>query len=387
MLLSEVQEILLHLNVVKFAAQGKILELLAYLAMPKTQFYCIQDRIDAVKASSGLREKLLRLAEKDLIKFGFHENTASKIIDGIRDTSLLEKEKQLIQKHDVSLLTIVDDDYPELLKNINSPPMILYYQGSMPSPMKNSLAIVGARAANVYAKNALELIIPPLIAHDWNIVSGGALGVDTMAHEAALQNGGSTVVVLGSGLLRPYPYRNKKLFDTIAYKHGAIVSPFPLEMRPDRFNFPARNRIISGLSKGCLVVQAAQKSGSLITAHFALEQGRQVFAVPGSIFDPLSQGCHKILMQGAKPVSTAVDILEEFQASVTMVQKGIDFVAPFKPAKVVQDPFLAYLQDPKSIDDLCTKFSLALDQMQNKLFDLQLEGKIKQTPAGLWESN
>jgi len=384
--LSDNQEILLHINLVKFAAQGKVLELLAYLATPTIRYFTVQDHIDAIKSSTGLRDKLMRLSEADFIRFGFHKNTANKIVDGIRDTKILAQEKQLIEKHDISLLTIVDDDYPELLKNIHRPPLVLYYQGSMPLSIENSLAIVGARAANVYAKNALEVIVPQLVAHDWNIVSGGAIGVDTMAHEAAIQHGGSTVVVLGSGLLRPYPYQNKKLFDTIAQKHGAVVSPFPLEARPDKFNFPARNRIISGLSKGCLVVQAAQKSGSLITAHFALEQGRQVFAVPGSIFDSLSLGCHKILTQGAKPVSNAVDILEEFQPSATIVQQGIEF-AQSKPKKIVQDPFLAYVQDPKSIDDLCCKFSLALDLMHNKLFDLQLEGKIKQTPAGLWESS
>ena len=195
------------------------------------------------------------------------EITAKKIVDGLGSRTLLEQELILLEKHPVSLITFLDPEYPELLKNIQGPPLVLYYQGSLPNNY-NTLAVIGSRDAHSYAQDVIDQLVPPLVNNGWAIISGGARGADTMAHRATLDAGGITVAILGSGLLRPYPYSNKKLFTEIIQKGGAVVSPFPLLMEPLAPNFPARNRIIAGMSRGCLVVQAAIKSGARITADF-----------------------------------------------------------------------------------------------------------------------
>ena len=235
--------------------------------------------------------QIYHFSVSDLIhRCGFTERQAELLHGGLQDERVLEDEIQLIEKHNVQVLTITDKGYPYLLKQIHLPPTLIYVKGSL-GVQEKSLAIIGSRKAHRYAENIINDLMPALIAHEWTIVSGGALGADTMAHRAALQNNGKTVAVLGSGLLIPYPSRNVHLFEKIIESGGAVVSPFPLMMDAIPGNFPARNRIISGLSRGCLVVQAAKRSGASITASFALEQGREVFAVPGSITDELSAGC------------------------------------------------------------------------------------------------
>jgi len=208
----------------------------------------------------------------------------------------------------VGAVFILDKEYPALLKQIHLPPIILYCRGAKLS--NNNFSIVGSRKGSIYAENVCKHIIPKLI-DQYTIISGGALGVDSMAHKEAIKSGGRTVAVLGSGFLQPYPRENIDLFRAIVDNGGTVISPFNLKMEPLKGNFPARNRIIAGMSVGTLVVQAAVKSGAHITAAFALEQGREVFAVPGSIFEEISLGCHSLIQQGAKLVSCPEDILEE----------------------------------------------------------------------------
>ncbi|MGE0206491.1 MAG: DNA-processing protein DprA, partial [Candidatus Babeliales bacterium] len=243
-------------------------------------------------------------------------------------------------------------------------------------------------AADDYAHEAIKAIVPSLVAHGWTIVSGGALGADTMAHEAALSSKGITVAVLGSGLLRPYPTKNKSLFQTIYTEGGAVVSPFPLLSDPLPGNFPARNRIISGLSRGCLVVQAAEKSGASITAHCALDQGRDVFAVPGLLNNPLSHGCHRLIQQGAKLVTSAQDILVEYgQDEVQEVSEQLSLVSPELESPQPLTPEGLLIQSckkPKAIDELVQLTGKSLHEVQESLFNLQLEGVITQDFAGLW---
>ncbi len=255
---------------------------------------------------------------------------------------------------------------------------------------EQSIAFVGARKANQYGKQAIARCIVPLIAHGWTIISGGAIGADTFAHQASVGNGGKTVAVLGSGLLCRYPRSNNKLFDTIIEHNGSLISSFPLQTIPQPGNFPIRNRIIAGMSKGCVVVQAAQKSGALITAQFALDEGREVFAIPGSIFDPLSAGCHALFSQGATVVTGPEDILKACDYTYCEDQdalKQTSFVSKSMPnVSDDQRMILEFLISPKSVDDLVGAVSLSCEVIQHELSELQFEGLAEQDFTGLWKA-
>lgn len=358
--------------------------------------------------------------------FGTSEQTAHKLVAGLADIALLEKELDLIEEHKIKLITIADVAYPSLLKEIHSPPIVLYFQGNSKIFSQKCLAVVGARKANDYGKRAVDLLVPDLVAAGYSIVSGGALGIDTMAHEAALKCGGKTIAILGSGLLRLYPSSNKKLFASIIENGGIVASSYPLKMEGLPQNFPARNRIVTGLSQGCVVVQAAKKSGALISAHCALEQGREVFAVPGNFDDELSAGCHEIIQQGAKLVMSSADILSEFgeklPAARTTEEKSLQQAILFgsassstsraRPEPVEgypraleetlqlvqgerkkelmeiysesQQKIILACKKPISLEDLITMTDLSFEQVQSELFTLQLEGVISQDFSGHW---
>lgn len=323
---------------------------------------------------------LYTLSSSDFRSFGVALSSALKIVDGLKDSALLERELLLAERHQVQLLSVYDDEYPLLLKAIHLPPPILYVQGNLPQE-GDYFACVGSRNAGAYAKRVVDLLIPELVAHKISITSGGAQGVDTLCHEKALAFGGTTVAVLGSGLLKLYPHTNKKLFEKIR-EQGALVSPFSLETDPFPGNFPARNRIISGLSFGCLVVQAQQKSGALITADYALEQGRAIYAVPGPIDDPLSAGCHQLIMQGAQLVTSAQDILGDRAVSADR-----KIIAPSEQGILpLYSEIEIACREPKTLDELCELIKCGETELQDKLFSLQLEGKIEQNFAGLWHS-
>lgn len=220
--------------------------------------------------------------------------------------SLLQSYKNM----NIQLMTIFDDAYPLLLKETYEPPFVLFLKGNVSLLQKSAFAVVGARAASSYAHKVVRLLIPALIEKEIVIVSGLAKGVDTMAHLAAMESGGHTIAVLGSGFLHPYPKENKYLLDKIASEH-LVLTEYPPFIRPQKWHFPMRNRIISGLTNGTLIVQAKRRSGSFITAEYALQTGREVFAVPGNIDDPLSEGTNLLIQQGAKLVQNGKDILEE----------------------------------------------------------------------------
>ncbi|HRN77931.1 MAG TPA: DNA-processing protein DprA [Candidatus Dependentiae bacterium] len=319
--------------------------------------------------------------------FGMTERIAQSIVTGLQDFSLIHKELDLIQRHDISWATLSDAEYPQLLRHIHAPPAVIYWQGRCPQ-VDTMIAIVGARKANYYGQRVINQVVPVLVENGWTIVSGGAIGADTMAHRATLAAKGSTVVVLGSGLLEPYPSSNNKLFKEIVACGGTVLSSFPLGMQGLPGNFPARNRIISGLSKGCVVVQAAIQSGARITAQYALEQGREVFAVPGPIDDPLSAGCHALIQEGAKLVTSAQDIITEFTQSygVGYVQQNL-FVEPACESPIIttlEGKIVRACSQPKSTDDLVAEFGLDLSQIQVKLFELQLAGQVEQDFTGMW---
>lgn len=359
---------------------------------------------------------LYSLTSSDLIyRFDLSESAAHKIVQGLVDKKILETELDLIKKHSIGVVDLTSELYPALLKQIYAPPIVLYYQGAPLNDEEHCLAVIGSRKAHSYAERIIGQFIPELVAHGFTIVSGGALGADSMAHSATVHARGKTVAVLGSGLLKPYPLSNKRLFEAIVASGGTLVSPFSLQTAALPGNFPARNRIISGLSHGCLVVQAAAQSGARITANFALDQGREVFAIPGPIDDELSGGCHDLIRQGATLVSSAQDICNEFKQTApsrktvkasrqdapvfvpaqqvkSFTQKSfIESVAVKTSSEIVHDSspegtIVALCKKVASFDEIAAATNLDSTELHGLLFDLQLKGAIKQNFAGMWET-
>jgi DNA processing protein len=306
-------------------------------------------------------DELYSCSEKALQSLGVPEGASQKLAAGLTDTRMVELELARLEKYGISFISAFNEEYPALLKHTHLPPVGLYVQGELPSDYSRSLAIVGSRKANQYGEQVIDTFVPRLVKEDWLIVSGGALGADALAHAATVRAGGKTIAVIGSGLLKPYPATNRRLFEQIIEHGGAIVSTFPLLMEALAANFPARNRIIAGMTRGCLVVQAAEKSGALITADIALKEGRDVFAVPGSLFDPLSAGCHALLQEGAHCARTAEDILQVYGfAAPAQPITSLERAVPTSTAQVHKPkvpnpalpPFLQFCTEPRSFDDL-----------------------------------
>lgn len=228
-------------------------------------------------------------------------------LHSINFQSLLQK----FESDHVHILSIGDSDYPGLLKQIYDPPWVLYLKGKKTILQGKCLSVVGTRNPSKYGYDVLKNIIPTLIKEKWTIVSGLAIGIDTEAHRIAIKENGNTIAILGSGFHHIYPSQNNLLAEEISTNH-LLISEFPPYIKPEKWHFPLRNRIISGLSSGTLIIEAKERSGSLITAEQALEHGREVFAIPGSIFDVRSQGTNRLIQQGAKLVLNANDIIVEF---------------------------------------------------------------------------
>ncbi|MDP8233692.1 MAG: DNA-processing protein DprA, partial [Candidatus Saelkia tenebricola] len=240
---------------------------------------------------------------------GISKNIAENITS-CESTYNIDKELELIEAQGVEVLTIFDKSYPEMLKEIYDPPVVLYVKGILSDKDDLSLGVVGSRKCTQYGIRATKELVASLKDYEITIVSGLARGIDSVAHKAALENKLRTIAVLGSGLGCIYPLENAKLANDIALS-GAVISEFPFETKPLKQNFPRRNRIISGLSKGIVVIEAAQRSGALITVDFALEQGRDVFAMPGPVDSESSYGTNRLIKQGAKLIDSAEDILSE----------------------------------------------------------------------------
>lgn len=405
-------------------------------------------------------QQVYSLKSPDFVRlFGLSNNIASKLWMGLQDFSVIERELGLMLKNYVNFLTVESHDYPHLLKNIYAPPVVIYVKssrenfedGSWKSTLnyEKKIAFVGSRKADSYGQKIVENIIPDIVSNSWITVSGGAIGADTMAHACTVVHGGKTISVIGSGLANPYPSSNKKLFEEILAKGGLIISPFGMESVARPGNFPARNRIIAGLSLGCVVVQAAMHSGASITAHFALDQGREVFAVPGPIYDQLSLGCHELIQNGAKLISCAEDILIEFPAHKFFIKRSLQNNSFEKSEKSIMDqgqnncenienidmqvgkdsekfatikqslkenrqksknskcennkgkqyknilsPYkidslefeiLKVCSKPCSLDEIAVATNKEIDSLHEVLFDMQIDGQIKQNYAGMFE--
>ena len=276
-----------------------------------------------------------------------------------------------------TIVTLADPDYPQALLNIPDPPLLLYVKGRRELLNQPTLAVVGSRNATAQGMKNAEAFALAVSNAGLCIASGMAHGIDAAAHRGGLRGASASIAVVGTGLDKVYPAANRDLAHQLA-QHGVLISEFALATPPLAANFPRRNRIISGLSLGCLVVEASLQSGSLITARMALEQGRDVFAIPGSIHAPQTKGCHHLIKQGAKLVECAQDILEEL-AHFT--------IASTSPASAVENhPLFEHLGfDPIDLDNLSQRSGLTIEALSAILLQLEMDGDVATLPGGLYQ--
>jgi DNA processing protein len=286
-----------------------------------------------------------------------------------------EMEMEKLEHYGIKVVTCGDSDYPSRLKEIYDYPPVLYIRGSLMPEDEWCLAVVGTRRATVYGKQVTEEIVTDLAHSKITIVSGLAKGIDTIAHRSALEAGGRSLAVFACGLDIVYPGENAKLARDII-DHGALISEYPLGTQPRAENFPRRNRILSGLSLGVLIIEAGETSGAMITARMALEQNREVFAIPGSIFSPVSRGTNKLIQEGAKLVCDYTDILEEL--NLTTVARQIE-MREIIPESETESIILQQLSaEPVHIDEVCRSSGLSAAAVSGTLAMMELKGLVKQ---------
>jgi DNA processing protein len=363
-------EALIGLNMVLDIGSIRLKKLLEYFDKPQD---ILKASLQKLRAVSGIGEKIA-------------EN-----ISALRDEDL-EREFTSASKLGLKVITHEDIGYPENLKNIPDPPIVLYVKGQLKDEDKFSIAIVGSRRASYYGLSCAKQFAADLVDHGFVIVSGMARGIDTYAHRGALSRGKRTIAVMGSGFNHIYPPENRELAQEIS-RNGAVISEFPLNTRPLPQNFPRRNRLISGLSLGTVVVEAARNSGALITADFALEQGRDVFALPGKVGCETSFGTNELIKQGAKLVSCVDDILEEFAFSEPKRENPVNIYQPsgggcqevtyLQLGLSQEESFLCGLitDKPLLLDDIVEQANLNVPEVSRILLGLEMKKLIKQLPG------
>ncbi len=313
---------------------------------------------------------------------GVSDRLADDILSG-PPAAAVSRELSRIQKSGCRIVTFSDEEYPPLLKETPDPPPYFYVKGQMGS-CTQCIAMVGSRKATRYGISMAGKLSADLAEAGFTVVSGMARGIDTAAHEGALSVQGETIAVLGSGLSVIYPRENRQLAARIS-ESGAVISEFPLEEAPNAYNFPKRNRIIAGMSLGTVVVEAASRSGSLITARLSGEQGREVFAVPGNINSKTSTGAHNLLKQGAKLVETAQDIIEEFPFLFLKsdMNRGNDHtVKPVQNLTGEESRVYELLEPyPVHIDELSRRLEMDAGRLSGILMALEIKGLVSQTPG------
>jgi DNA processing protein len=334
-------------------------------------------RLRAILETCGSIEAAWRAPIQQLQAAKLDRRSIENLLQARRDIDP-EQELDRVRKAGVQVLTWDDADYPASLRDIDASPPVLYLHGRLTSQDEWAIAIVGTRRASTYGREVAQKLATQLAQQGITVVSGLALGIDTVAHRAAIDAGGRTLAVLGSGVDQIYPPQNRAVAMAIA-EQGAIMSDYPLGTRPEAGNFPPRNRIVSGLSRGVIIVEASERSGALITAQFAADQGRELFAVPGSILSPGSAGCNMLIQQGAIPLLSVDDVLE--QLNLTHLSERIDARAAV-PADPQEQKLLTWMStQPCHIDELVRSTALPASQVSSLLTVMELKGLVRQVAA------
>jgi DNA processing protein len=334
-------------------------------------------RLRALLETCGSIETAWRAPIQQLQEAKLDRRSIENLLQARRE---IDPECELARIHaaGVQVLTWDDAEYPACLRDVDASPPVLYLRGKLTTQDEWAVAIVGTRRASTYGREVAQTLGTQLAQHGVTVVSGLALGIDTVAHRAALEAGGRTLAVLGSGVDQLYPPQNRALAMAIA-EQGAIISDYALGTRPDANNFPPRNRIISGLSRGVIIVEASERSGALITAKFAAEQGRDVFAVPGSILSPGSVGCNQLIQQGATPLLSVDDVLEQLKLTQLIDRMDARATVPADPQE--QSLLVCLSAQPCHIDEIVRTTALSSAQVASLLAVMELKGLVRQTSA------
>lgn len=331
-------------------------------------------RISMLLNHFGSLEAAWKATPPELKKAGLDSNSIKAISD-FKPKISLETEMERLDRYRIKVFTCQDSGYPSRLKEIYDYPPLIYVRGQLLPDDEWCLAVVGTRRATVYGRQATEEIVSDLAKSKITIVSGLAKGIDTVAHRSALEAGGRTIAVFASGLDIVYPGENAELARRII-EQGALISEYPLGTSPRAENFPRRNRIMSGLSLGVLIAEAGETSGAMITANLALEQNREVFAIPGSILTPSSRGTNHLIQEGAKLVRNSTDILEEL--NLTNVAQQLEMKEIIPPSESESQLLEKLGAEPTHIDELCRLSGLPTSAVSSTLAMMELKGLVKQ---------
>ena len=321
---------------------------------------------------------------------------AEKILYWEKDIDL-NAELDFAEKSGTQIVTMADAEYPEILKGIYDPPLCLYVRGKLPDFSYNSLAVVGSRRATIYGRKMAKHLSEEAVLAGWKVISGLAFGIDAIAHQATVDGGGITVAVLGGGLSRIHPQEHVQLARDIIETGGALISEFPMRFPVSRQSFPRRNRIVSGLSQAVLIIEAGLKSGALITANLAMEQGKDLFAVPGHVDNPQAKGCHKLIKQGAKLIEDFNDILDDydFLPGFSRMEESCE-EASSKAVKTIEDSKPANMSDneyqiiqllageAKSFDHIADATNIPVPSLNGLLTKMAMKMMLVQHPGKIY---
>ncbi len=333
-----------------------------------SQFHDINE-IFAQSPDALFQQKLIDRHQKDILERGYNQRFVDDTLD-------------ILSKSPFQIITIFDEHYPELLKKLYDPPIVLFVNGEFKPEDHDAVSVVGTRLPSTYGKNVTDKIVHDLVNNNFTIISGLARGIDTCAHSAAVKYGGRTIGVLGNGVDIVYPKENRGLKNKII-QNGCCCSEFPFGTQPNAVNFPRRNRIISGLSLGTIVIEAGKRSGAVLTAYNANDQNREVFAVPGRIFDKKSVGTNKLIQTGAKMVTDIDSILEELEVhrrffrQEKQTQLKLDIT---KPERRILD----ILETNMHIDDIADQLNLNISEALSTLLSLEIKGIVRQFPGKIF---
>jgi DNA processing protein len=344
----------LGFNLVKGIGPAKLKALLEFFSSPESAWFA---------------------TESELIRLGFDKRAIRNLLQARADIDL-DQELARVQSANINILTWDSPAYPTYLREIPGAPPVLYVQGELKDVDQFAVAIVGTRRLTSYGRQVTHDLVAGLVRNHVTVVSGLARGIDAVAHKTAVELGGRTIAVLGSGLDCIYPAENRQLATDIINGSGAVISEYALGVKPEAKNFPPRNRIISGLSFGVVVVEAGERSGALITTNFALEQDREVFAVPGNITSPASKGPNKLIQQGAKLVTKVEDILEELNLSRIVEKTAVQLALPETAEEVAIYTNLS--TQAVHIDELCRSTGLSTGLVSSTLTLMELKGLVQQ---------